>query len=1254
MNRVGILFAWLWPLLWLAAGPARAETPVWFDNFETNAASHWSLGGAWRISAPTAGPTLRTYSGSHCANTQNYGTDEDSRLICVNYNGQTFLTVPSADQYPRLRFWHWFSLANAIGFVEISTNGTDWNQISPTYSYAGTPSSAVWSRPDFDLSAYAGQNIQIAFHFYGGPSGNGLGWYVDDVGVFTGAPVLNFPESFEQGQGDWSVTMGTWQVGKPTSGPGAAHTGTNCAATVLAGNFPNYANSQLVSPPFQVPANSPQLRFWQWYSLGSDALFFVEVNNGFTSTTSVTNVTVTTNSAGAFNTNIYYFSGAQLPGYTDTNFYWNPVIGAWTNSQNKALGNVFDGNYEGSGISGYYFEAGNAPFSLIGNGQVDYVATVRPIPESANPTNFLQWNGMTWDSALGNGLDTPVGYFAASTNTAYVTNITVTTTTASWTQISPTYQNGTSGGWQPVSVDLGAFTNQTVQLAFHFGSGGLATAPGWYVDDINLVAAPNLIVPTNQVIYAGQELIVTNYAANTYLPNATYTFKLLSGPTNASITPQGGVLTWQTSSNQPSSTNTFIVQATDNSGPQFTSYVVTNSFLVTVINQGIPVLTVPPTQMIFAGQTLTVTNYGTNVYSPDDTFSFALLSGLTNSAAGLLLNPTDDGVFTWNTLTNLAAKSYTNKVVLTDESSGLTATNGFVVVVSNPPPPTLLAPANQMIYVGQPLTVTNTASSVYDPVSVYTFRLLAGPTNSVGFSALTLGDGFILNWTSLPVGKYTNKVAVLESVSQRNATNSFTITVSNAPPPALAVPPAQKIYAGQTLTVTNTATSVYGTNSTFTFALLSTLTNSAAGLTELEVTNPFVLTWQTRTNLTAGTYTNKVTVTDSVSLLIASTNFTITVSNPPPPTLIVPPTQKIYAGQTLTVTNTATSVYGTNSTFTFALLSGLSLPAAGLNVSGLTNYGVLTWATKTNLTAGSYTNKVTVLDNFTELSATNSFVLTIVTNTPPPPTLAVPPNQVIYAGQTLTVTNIAASVFGTNDTFTYSLLSSLTNPPAGLNELNFTNLGILVWATKTSLAPATYTNLVTAFDGFSGLGVSNSFLVQVLPPQPPVLTVPPTLLIYAGQLLTVTNTATGVYPGDTFTFAAVGPTNLDTSSLPQTGVLRWTPTASQAPGENYIFVQVTDSELLSTLTNFLVLVAMPPSPQLSAAPGPKTSANAIQFTLTAPPNSTWTIEAATNLTAPATNWFPVFTNLTGPSGTMSFTDTLATNFPQRYYRAVFR
>ena len=68
---------------------------------------------------------------------------------------------------------------------------------------------------------------------------------------------------------DWHVDAGTWEVGIPTSGPGSAYNGENCAATILDGNYPPNAYTRLIRhTSFQVPdaSDNPRLRFWHWFS----------------------------------------------------------------------------------------------------------------------------------------------------------------------------------------------------------------------------------------------------------------------------------------------------------------------------------------------------------------------------------------------------------------------------------------------------------------------------------------------------------------------------------------------------------------------------------------------------------------------------------------------------------------------------------------------------------------------------------------------------------------------------------------------------------------------------------------------------------------------------------------------------------------------------------------------------------------------------------------------------------------------------
>lgn len=513
--------------LWLALAAARAETDYWSDNFETNAVSHWAANSVWKIGTPTVGPPLnaagyRSYSGSHCATTGltgGAGDNVDGRLICTNYNGQSYLTIPPANQYPRLRYWQWLSFLNAEGFVEIQQAGTtNWQTVSSTnISQGGTTyySSGIWSRPSIDMSAFAGDKVQVAFHFISGPNfGTDLGWYVDDVALVTNQPVFNNPEGFESGLGDWSVDSGTWQVGVPTTGPPTnskgfrAHSGTNCAATVLGGNYGYNVDTRLITPPFTLPSSGSQvLRFSQWYSF-LNAEGFIEVNSGI----GITNVSNTTNYITATNTLVF----TNVIAITNIVYYTNVFVTAVTNVNDVT--------------------------------NVDAVTNIYNV--STNVISEISVSTNIWQ-------------------------------TISQTNISVGGDPFTSNGqWTNTTVDLSAYAGQTLQLAFHFISGpsGFGNAPGWYIDDISIEQPPLLSLPAQESIAGGQTFTVTASATNSTLPDAIYTFALASPSTNAFITP-GGTLSW--TNTQPAiGTNVLSVVVTDNSSPPF---LVTNSIDVLVV-----------------------------------------------------------------------------------------------------------------------------------------------------------------------------------------------------------------------------------------------------------------------------------------------------------------------------------------------------------------------------------------------------------------------------------------------------------------------------------------------------------------------------------------------------------------------------------------------------------------------------------------------------------------------------------------------
>ncbi len=1044
MNRLYYLLAGGCLALCLNLGPARAETVFWADNFDTNAAAHWTASGPWHIGSPTAGPPTntvgeRTHSGADCASTQKYGDNQDGRLICVNYNGASSLVVPAANLYPRLRFWQWFNYANALGYVEISTNaGSTWNQLSD--SYLDVNSSGVWSRPYFDLTGYAGLSVRLAFHFTsGGCCGNGLGWFVDDVEVVTGSPWMTLPEGFEfdPKTTDWSVDAGTWEIGRPTSGPGAAYTGTNCAATVLAGNYGNNVDSRLISPPFVVPpSNSPSLRFWQWYDF-QNALGYVEINNGSITITTVTNITITTNViASSLDTNIYEFFGSTNDNYS-TPFYWNATIGGWTNST-RTVGSV----YFFYSFGQYLFSAGFPPLADMGSvsGAVDYTSTNEPSPDTANPTNFMVWQGMTWVPEYGS--DYPIGYFSTNFTYTYTTNTTVTTGTSAWTQLSPTYEDSASG-WTSASVDLSAYEGQAVRVAFHFTSGGEYTEPGWYVDDLSLGVPPELTVPTNQTLYAGDKLMVTSTVANLYVPNAVYTFALVSPPAHMTIN-SNGVITWQTTTNQAASTNTITVVASDNSLPPLSA---TNSFVVTVINEWIPTLIVPSAQSIYAGATLTVTLEATNDYYPDDSYTYAVLSSsITNLDTSDLTN---DGVLAWPTLTDQKAGTYKITVKATDDNPpNLSATNSFEVTVQTPAAPVLTMPTNRTLNAGQTLTAKVTATNSTFPDSKYTYAV----TNSPAGVSIAANTG-VLTWVTTATNK-SEKVTIYvvaedDHTPPLSATGNFTVTVAVTPRPTLTVPTVVTNYSGRQIAIGVSATNTWEPAATYTFSLLSVstnlfITNSGSASAVLTWTNTGiqdgVLTW---TNNSVAPRTNTIYVRaqdnhDGAWTNSVTNHFSLVFLPPQRPYLEAPTNGAVYVGETAANDLVATNWMVPSASYTYALVP--------VQTNGILATNSFVW---TNVVArpGTYAVRIKLTDNSVPpLLATNDFFMTVLPL----------PSQLALSGASVSA--------GGAHTFRFTITTPWTNSPWRIEA-----------ATNVSAEEAAWVPVYTNLGGSSSLIFTDRF-----------------------------------------------------------------------------------------------------------------------------------------------------------------------------------
>jgi hypothetical protein len=521
---VFILFVLLLPL----TGLVRAETVVWSDNFETGAGSRWTTGSVWKIGSPTIGPGS-AYSGTNCATTglnSGAAVNVNSRFICTNYNGLTNVLIPAASQFPRLCFQQWFNFQNSLGYVEIKPAGaTNWQTISVTNAGFGNApnSSVIWSRPSIDLSAFAGSSVQFAFHFISGADyGTDPGWYLDDVQLIAGQPTFNNPESFESGLGDWTVDNGIWLAGRPVTGTNAAYVGTNCAGTILNGNYPYNANSRLISPLFTVPTNgAASLNYAQWYKF-VNAEGFVEIRSGSTGawqTISATNLSFGSSvlsSAGWVNTNV------NLSAYS---------------GQTVQVAFHFI-----SGPSGY----STAPGWYIDNVSVNNIALAVP-----TGTSYVY-----------------VG------NTLFVTNVAtlIPAGPATFTSLSALPEGATlnsSSGlftWTPTDSEANSSVIITLSVT---NANGLGATNSFAVQ---VLPPPTLTVPTNQqTVYAGQTLTVTNVAANSFSTGATflYLYALASDVTNVWEGPTNGVFTWTPAAAQAGSNEIFVAakQITDTNPP---------------------------------------------------------------------------------------------------------------------------------------------------------------------------------------------------------------------------------------------------------------------------------------------------------------------------------------------------------------------------------------------------------------------------------------------------------------------------------------------------------------------------------------------------------------------------------------------------------------------------------------------------------------------------------------------------------------
>lgn len=530
----------------LLTEPVTAQEYVmWHETFEGTTDDWDADRGVWEAGIPSNpnGPG-KAFEGTKCAAIGcrlNYPNNVDSSFV-----RHSFFVVPPRDQNPRLRFSHWFSIADG-DFGEVIVIAGAAFSISPRYY-----GSSDWTRASVDLGSYAGQRVQIAFHFTSNGQGTSGGWFIDDVQLVTGDYAFSGFEGFECGLGDWAPSRGNWKVGTPTSGPGKAYRGQNCTAP--AGTNP--IDTELVSPRFKVPAASqnPRLRFWHWFSITSgDIALYLNPDGGgyypldqyYGSSGGWTRACVDLGKWAGQQVRVA-FHASSPPGTQRNGWFIDDVqlvtgdyqfsglegfeggLGDWATTHGNLwkVGTPANGPgkaFNGQNCAGVVL-AGNYP----NNATSALVSPPFTVPAASQSPRLRFWH---WFSIL-NGDYGEVGLLQAGTSHF----------------ISPLYY-GSSGDWTRTSVDLGSYAGQKVQIVFQFRSDGQGTSSGWFIDDVELLPAldnkrPVLADIPTQVASRGTTVTFTAKATDPNNDTLTYTLDPNTAPAGATIDLNAGVFTW--------------------------------------------------------------------------------------------------------------------------------------------------------------------------------------------------------------------------------------------------------------------------------------------------------------------------------------------------------------------------------------------------------------------------------------------------------------------------------------------------------------------------------------------------------------------------------------------------------------------------------------------------------------------------------------------------------------------------------------
>jgi Zn-dependent metalloprotease len=297
-------------------------------------------------------------------------------------------------------------------------------------------------------------------------------------------------------------------------------------------------------------------------------------------------------------------------------------------------------------------------------------------------------------------------------------------------------------------------------------SDGSLTATNEFIVTVLEVNRPPVINPVAAASVAeGTAWSQALGASDPDLPPNGLTFRLVNGPSGASVDSKSGVLSWTPSETDGGSTVDFVVEVADDGQPALASQT-TVRLTVTEVNS-------PPTLAALADVTMPEgAAWSMSIRATDsDLPAQSLAYGLKANPAGMTFNPST-GELRWIPSESQGPGTYPVTVSVTD-SGGATAERSFTVTVAEVnQPPQVAAWADQRIVFGQSVSLKMDVTDSDLPVNRLTYRVVNGP------STMVLSDDGQLAWTpTRNQAPSTNLISIAVSDGTVSVTNSVRIEV---------------------------------------------------------------------------------------------------------------------------------------------------------------------------------------------------------------------------------------------------------------------------------------------------------------------------------------------------------------------------------------------------------------------------------------------------------------------------------------------